>query len=50
MIEDELRDCDAQLSAVAQFFDGLAAQQDRMPAASLQATNDYDDEEARAAC
>ena len=47
---NRIEDCEAQLSAVAQFFDGLAAQQDRMPAASLQATNDYDDEEARAAC
>ncbi|MFC5609125.1 tRNA dihydrouridine synthase DusB [Variovorax soli] len=48
---NRIEDCDAQLSAVAQFFDGLAAGQDRMPAAPLQATNDYDDEEeARAAC
>lgn len=47
---NRIEDCDAQLAAVATFFDGLAAHQDRMPAAVLQTTNDFDDEEERAAC
>lgn len=47
---NRIEDCDAQLAAVATFFDGLAAHQDRMPVAVLQTTNDFDDEEERAAC
>lgn len=47
---NRIEDCDAQLAVVAEFFDGLAACQDRMPVAVLHTTNDFDDEEARAAC
>jgi len=48
---NRIEDCDAQLAAVAAFFDGLAAHQDRMPAAALHApANDFDDEEQEAAC
>ena len=46
---NRIEDCDAQLVAVADYFDGLAAHQDRMPAAVLQATNEFEEEE-RAAC
>ncbi|HEY1228818.1 MAG TPA: tRNA dihydrouridine synthase DusB [Ramlibacter sp.] len=42
---NRIEECEAQLAAVAAFFDALAAHQDRMPAAAPQAMNDSEAEE-----
>jgi tRNA-dihydrouridine synthase B len=47
---NRIEDCDQQLKAVAGFFDGLAAQHDRMPIALAKATIDSESEEDGAAC
>jgi tRNA-dihydrouridine synthase B len=47
---NRIEDCDRQLKAVADFFDGLAAQHDRMPIAIAEATIDSESEEEAAAC
>ncbi len=47
---NRIEDCDHQLKAVGEFFDGLAAQHDRMPIAVGQATIDSELEEEAAAC
>jgi hypothetical protein len=40
-----IEDCGRQLGAVEQFFEQLAAQQDRMPIAVTTPTDDIEDEE-----
>ena len=47
---NRIEDCDHQLKAVAEFFDGLAARHERMPIAVAEATIDSELEEEAVAC